>query len=203
MAPKDEVMKKQVGGNHYKKHSIQPWDIIDEFDLNFYLGNALKYLLRDKKNKKEDLQKAVHYLEKEIADYEARETTSEVSEKTVEPFEEDGVRLVIGRATLGEDTCVSPSSEELRRSFNCDSEGGVGGYKYPSSLTPTDSSYDCKLPSSEEPAEEEVGPDCIGRKSQVDWGIPEAIADLERLKKRFEGLGYNLFFRYSDTRGIR
>ena len=30
------------------------------------LGNVLKYLLRDKGNKKEDLEKAVHYLEKII-----------------------------------------------------------------------------------------------------------------------------------------
>jgi len=57
---------KQVGGSHYKKHSIQPWDIIDGYKLGFYEGNVLKYLLRDKGNKKEDLEKAVHYLEKII-----------------------------------------------------------------------------------------------------------------------------------------
>lgn len=62
----DEVMKKQVGGEHYKKHAIQPWDVIDEYNLNYYEGNALKYLLRHKANRIEDLKKAVHYLEKEI-----------------------------------------------------------------------------------------------------------------------------------------
>ena len=57
-------MKKQIGGNHYAKHKIQPWDIIDEYNLDYYLGNVLKYVLRAKdKNGIEDLKKAQHYLE--------------------------------------------------------------------------------------------------------------------------------------------
>ena len=58
---------KQIGGSHYVKHSIQPWHIIDEYSLNYYKGNVLKYLLRDKGNEIEDMQKAIHYLEKQIA----------------------------------------------------------------------------------------------------------------------------------------
>lgn len=58
---------KQVGGTHYREHAIQPWDIIDSYGLNFYEGNALKYLLRWRsKNGVEDLRKAIHYLEKII-----------------------------------------------------------------------------------------------------------------------------------------
>ena len=57
---------KQVGGSHYKDHIIQPWDIIDLYNLDYYEGNALKYLLRDKTNRIEDLQKAIHYIEKKI-----------------------------------------------------------------------------------------------------------------------------------------
>ena len=57
---------KQIGGNHYVRHSIQPWDIIDDWVLDYYLGNVIKYILRDKNNKVEDLQKAIHYLEKKI-----------------------------------------------------------------------------------------------------------------------------------------
>ena len=56
----------QVGGDHYKRHSIQPWDIIDEYGLDFYAGNALKYLLRRKGDRVEDLQKAIHYMERLI-----------------------------------------------------------------------------------------------------------------------------------------
>lgn len=58
---------KQVGGSHYKDKSIQVWDIIDEYNLNFYCGNILKYLLRTKDNRIEDLQKLIHYAEKEIS----------------------------------------------------------------------------------------------------------------------------------------
>ena len=58
-----DVMAKQVGGNHYRK-AIQPWDIIEEWQLNFWAGNVLKYLLRyPYKNGVEDLEKAKHYLE--------------------------------------------------------------------------------------------------------------------------------------------
>lgn len=58
---------KQIGGDHYKM-PIQPWDIIDVYSLNFYCGNAVKYILRakDRDKRVEDLQKAIHYLEKEI-----------------------------------------------------------------------------------------------------------------------------------------
>jgi len=65
--PKD-IMEKQVGGTHYKNYNFQVWDIVDEYGLNYYEGNALKYLLRRKGDRKEDLQKAIHYLEKLICD---------------------------------------------------------------------------------------------------------------------------------------
>jgi hypothetical protein len=60
----DGAKSQQHGGRHYVKHSIQPWDIIDEYDLSFYEGNALKYLLRRKDNRLLDLKKAKHYIEK-------------------------------------------------------------------------------------------------------------------------------------------
>ncbi len=55
--------KFQVGGDHYSRHTIQPFDIIDEYNLNFYEGNALKYLLRQKGDRVTDLEKAKHYIE--------------------------------------------------------------------------------------------------------------------------------------------
>jgi len=60
------VMNAQVGGNHYKKHVIQPWHIIDEYELNYYTGNAIKYICRDKADRVEDIEKAIHYLQKEL-----------------------------------------------------------------------------------------------------------------------------------------
>ena len=59
---------KQVGGDHYEKHAIQPWDIIDEYNLTFYEGSILKYLLRHRdKGGVEDLKKARHTLNKLIS----------------------------------------------------------------------------------------------------------------------------------------
>ena len=57
------VKDKQVAGTHYQR-AIQPWDIISEWELDFWEGNVLKYLLRWKhKDGVQDLQKAKHYLE--------------------------------------------------------------------------------------------------------------------------------------------
>jgi hypothetical protein len=63
-----ESIRKQVGGTHYNKHTIQPVDIIDEYSMGFYDGNALKYLLRyPDKGGIQDLEKAQHYIEILIA----------------------------------------------------------------------------------------------------------------------------------------
>lgn len=41
-------------------------DIINGIGLNFNLGNVLKYIVRDKQNKIEDLKKAMTYIAREI-----------------------------------------------------------------------------------------------------------------------------------------
>lgn len=53
---------------HYQGASFEVIDIINDYKLNFELGNAIKYILRsDKKgNKKQDLEKAVWYLNHEL-----------------------------------------------------------------------------------------------------------------------------------------
>lgn len=56
---------RQVGGEHYQK-KIQPWDVVEAYELDYFEGNVLKYLLRRKVNRLEDLRKAAHYLEKVI-----------------------------------------------------------------------------------------------------------------------------------------
>jgi hypothetical protein len=66
-----DAKDRQVGGDHYRKRIIQPWDIIRLWELNFWAGNVLKYLLRaPEKNGREDLEKAKHYLEYLIENYE-------------------------------------------------------------------------------------------------------------------------------------
>lgn len=64
--------RRQVGGDHYVKRTIQPWDVIKEYGLDFFTGNALKYLMRhEDKGGLEDLKKARHYLDEKIAQLEA------------------------------------------------------------------------------------------------------------------------------------
>lgn len=60
---KNKVLQKQEGGNHYKEKKIQPWEIIEEYNLDFWEGNILKYLLRQKDNRLLDLKKIIHYTE--------------------------------------------------------------------------------------------------------------------------------------------
>jgi hypothetical protein len=55
---------KQVGGSHYRTMKIQPSIFINENKLPFAEGNAIKYICRHSlKGKKEDVLKAIHYLE--------------------------------------------------------------------------------------------------------------------------------------------
>jgi hypothetical protein len=55
---------RQVAGDHYKNKLCEVWVIIDEYGLDYYRGNALKYILRNKMDTYEDIEKAAHYLEK-------------------------------------------------------------------------------------------------------------------------------------------
>ena len=58
-----DILARQVGGSHYKR-ACQPWEIIEEWELNYWAGNIIKYVLRyPYKNGVEDLEKAAHYLE--------------------------------------------------------------------------------------------------------------------------------------------
>jgi hypothetical protein len=55
---------KQIGGTHYKTMEIQPWEVIERAELDFWEGNVVKYVMRYRsKNGLEDLEKALHYLE--------------------------------------------------------------------------------------------------------------------------------------------
>jgi len=56
---------------HYKQ-KVQPIDLIEAFDLNFNLGNVVKYVSRAgrKGDTLEDLEKAFYYLKRELEKYE-------------------------------------------------------------------------------------------------------------------------------------
>lgn len=57
----------QVGGDHYKMKTIQHWDVVALFDLDYFQGQITKYVFRwKKKNGLQDLKKALHFLQKYI-----------------------------------------------------------------------------------------------------------------------------------------
>lgn len=63
---------RQIGGDHYKKMGIEPWDVIDtwpiEQRIGAYRAGALKYLMRmgAKDEEVQEIGKGIHYLEKLI-----------------------------------------------------------------------------------------------------------------------------------------
>lgn len=62
-----EANQTQIGGDHYKEKSIQPWDFIAANNLGYFEGNIVKYVSRWKdKGGVVDLKKARHYLDKLI-----------------------------------------------------------------------------------------------------------------------------------------
>lgn len=70
--PKEEKADDEIDmvnhPQHYSAHGIEPIDYIESHDLNFNLGNVIKYISRApyKGTELEDLKKAKCYLEREI-----------------------------------------------------------------------------------------------------------------------------------------
>lgn len=58
-----EVLKTQVGGNHYKNFVIEPLEFLSKNKIPFAEGSIIKYILRKKENRLQDLEKAKHILE--------------------------------------------------------------------------------------------------------------------------------------------
>lgn len=63
---------RQIGGLHYKRMTVQPWDVVDSWPMEqrigYYRGNALKYIMRAgaKDETVQELEKAKHYIDKLI-----------------------------------------------------------------------------------------------------------------------------------------
>ena len=58
----------EAGPQYYRRGSIQPWDFVRDQELNFHLGNVIKYVCRagHKFDDIDDLEKAIHYLKNEV-----------------------------------------------------------------------------------------------------------------------------------------
>ena len=59
-----KVWDKQIGGQHYQKFKIQPSKFVIDNKLLYPEGCVIKYICRHPfKGKKEDLLKAIHFIE--------------------------------------------------------------------------------------------------------------------------------------------
>lgn len=71
----------QVGGQHYKKLAIQPWDYVLANHIGYMEGSVIKYITRwQDKNGLEDLYKCRHFLNKLI---EHQEKQQQIKEGTI------------------------------------------------------------------------------------------------------------------------
>ena len=61
--------EKQIGGDHYKL-PIQPIDFIRKNNIPFVEANVIKYVVRHReKGGRQDIEKAIHYLELLLEEY--------------------------------------------------------------------------------------------------------------------------------------
>lgn len=70
----DITTEDPIKPDYYNDTKITPFDVIDDWELNFYLGNAIKYIKRAGKkegnSRLQDLKKIREYIEHEIHDEE-------------------------------------------------------------------------------------------------------------------------------------
>ena len=72
-----KVWGKQIAGSHYKHFKIQPSKFVVENELLFPEGCAIKYICRHRlKGKKQDLEKAIHFIEMIIERDYSEDTTT-------------------------------------------------------------------------------------------------------------------------------
>ena len=83
--------KKQVGGDHYKHGGEEHWDRVNRLSLNYFQAAVTKYVERCylKGNTVQDLQKAVHFLEKLIEIEQAKPPLDDGSEPTASYVNQD------------------------------------------------------------------------------------------------------------------
>lgn len=68
---KPSANDKQIGGVHYKRMGIEPWDFIAINELGYFEGTAIAYIARaglkgGDQGRRDDLKKAIHFLEKRL-----------------------------------------------------------------------------------------------------------------------------------------
>lgn len=90
MSASENVQSYNVGKSDYAKHSIQPWDIWKEYNLDPWDADIVKRVLRTKEgeDRKLDYEKIIHICKYRISEL-SKETKVVEAEKPVEDEEND------------------------------------------------------------------------------------------------------------------
>lgn len=125
----------QQGGEHYEKMPLQPFDVIDLFNLDFYAGNCVKYILRAGRKSgvsaESDIKKALHYLQCVMDRLpKPEEAVKEASPPATELLrysegKEWKRKSASGRRIRG---CVRVTESEAHASHEWQSPYAIGGY---------------------------------------------------------------------------
>lgn len=119
MSNTNDPFKTQVGGGHYKDLPIQPVEFCQRNKLGFCESSAIAYLCRHgRKNGKEDLEKAIHFI-RLLIEMEYPETT--VPEKVQVPQENEAVCVWRANGSVWGASCGGQHPE--RTKFYCPSCG--------------------------------------------------------------------------------
>jgi len=73
--------------SYYTRGTIEVWDFIRDQELNYFLGNAIKYICRAgfKDSKIDDLYTAITYIEKELENVTAIQPSDRISSRVRDP----------------------------------------------------------------------------------------------------------------------
>ena len=75
----NDTRSSNIGHSNYASHIIQPWSIIQDWNLNYWDGDIIKRVLRTKKgeSRKLDYEKIIHICQERIRQIEISELTEE------------------------------------------------------------------------------------------------------------------------------
>lgn len=90
MSTSEKVQSYNVGKSDYAKHSIQPWDIWKEYNLNPWDADIVKRVLRSKEGEARtlDYEKIIHICKYRIAEL-SKETKADIPTEAEKPVEDE------------------------------------------------------------------------------------------------------------------
>lgn len=79
--PDDSCRDYNVGESDYSKHFIQPWTIIQEYNLNYWDGDIIKRILRTKENesREKDYKKIIHICQERLRQLKYEKSSSGIN----------------------------------------------------------------------------------------------------------------------------